>query len=93
MVSDIEVHNISKVFEYYKRETGMKNFIRNFWHREGLYKEAVHDLSFSVERGNMCHVGAEWRGEDHYGQAIVRHPVPCRRNSPCQGISTLGAEE
>lgn len=54
MASDIEVHNISKVFEYYKRETGMKNSIRNFWHRERLYKEAVHDLSFSVERGEIC---------------------------------------
>lgn len=54
MISDIDVQNISKVFEYYKREAGMKNSIKNFLHRERLYKEALRDLSFTVERGEIC---------------------------------------
>lgn len=54
MSVDIEVRHLSKTFEYYQREAGMKNSVKSFFHREKLYKEAVRDLSFTVEKGEIC---------------------------------------
>lgn len=52
-MSVIVVEKISKHFEYYKKEEGIKNSIRNLFHRERLVKEAVKELSFSIEEGEI----------------------------------------
>ncbi|EFM12349.1 ABC transporter related protein [Paenibacillus curdlanolyticus YK9] len=49
----IVVRNLSKTFEYYKKEVGLKSSLRNLFHRETLHKNAVSDVSFEIEKGEM----------------------------------------
>lgn len=49
----ITVEHLSKEFTYYKKQEGVKGSFRNLFHRETLTKEAVQDISFCVERGEM----------------------------------------
>lgn len=49
----ITVEHLRKEFSYYKKATGIQGSLRNLFHRETLTKEAVRDISFSVERGEM----------------------------------------
>lgn len=49
----IKVNRLSKSFEYYKKELGLRNSIRNLFYREKLIKEAVKEISFEIEEGEM----------------------------------------
>jgi ABC-2 type transport system ATP-binding protein len=49
----IQVQHLSKSFDYYRKELGLRNSLKNLFHREKLVKEAVHDISFVVEEGEM----------------------------------------
>lgn len=49
----ITVEHLKKEFTYYKKMTGLKGSLHNVFHREVLTKEAVRDLTFSVEKGEM----------------------------------------
>jgi ABC-2 type transport system ATP-binding protein len=49
----IQVRHLSKSFEYYKKELGLKNSIKNLFYREKLSKAAVNDISFEVQEGEM----------------------------------------
>ncbi|KWX81158.1 multidrug ABC transporter ATP-binding protein [Paenibacillus riograndensis] len=49
----IEAAHVSKSFEFYKKEEGIKSSFKNLFHREKLIKDAVKDLSFSVEEGEI----------------------------------------
>jgi ABC-2 type transport system ATP-binding protein len=49
----IKVERLSKSFEYYKKELGLRSSLRNLFHRERLIKEAVRDISFEIETGEM----------------------------------------
>lgn len=49
----IEVENLSKQFSYYKKDVGLKSSIKNLFNREALYKQAVKDVSFTVEEGEI----------------------------------------
>lgn len=49
----IEVAHLKKEFSYYKKAVGLAGSLHNFFHRETLIKEAVRDISFSVERGEV----------------------------------------
>lgn len=49
----IEVNNLNKTFKYYEKDVGLKNSIKNLFHRKELSKEAVKDISFSVEEGEI----------------------------------------
>ncbi|MCL5999703.1 MAG: ABC transporter ATP-binding protein [Chloroflexi bacterium] len=49
----IDVKHLSKSFDYYKKELGLKNSLKNLFHREKLSKEAVNDISFQIEAGEM----------------------------------------
>ncbi len=49
----IEVEHLKKEFSYYKKATGIKGSLHNLFRRETLTKEAVRDISFSVEKGEM----------------------------------------
>jgi ABC-2 type transport system ATP-binding protein len=48
-----EVNHLSKSFEYYTKELGMKNSVKNLFYRKKLIKEAVRDISFVVDEGEM----------------------------------------
>ena len=49
----IYVEHLKKDFSYYRKETGIRGSLHNIFHREKLIKEAVKDISFSVEKGEM----------------------------------------
>ena len=49
----ITVEHLRKDFTYYRKMTGIKGSLHNLFHRESLTKEAVRDISFSVEKGEM----------------------------------------
>lgn len=52
-VSTIEVKSLSKEFDYYKKEQGLKGSFNNFFNRKKLTKKAVNSISFSVEEGEI----------------------------------------
>jgi ABC-2 type transport system ATP-binding protein len=47
------VDHLSKSFEYYKKELGLKSSIKNLFHREKLTKEAVRDINFEIPDGEI----------------------------------------
>ena len=49
----ITVEHLTKEFTYYRKATGLRGSLHNIFHRESLTKEAVRDISFSVEEGEM----------------------------------------
>jgi ABC-2 type transport system ATP-binding protein len=49
----IDVNHLAKSFDYYKKELGLKNSIKNLFYREKLSKEAVAGISFQIEPGEM----------------------------------------
>jgi ABC-2 type transport system ATP-binding protein len=49
----ISVNNLKKNFDYYKKEAGLRNSLKNLFHREKLIKEAVKGISFEIEEGEI----------------------------------------
>src|SRR5512136_333378 len=49
----IRVDHLTKSFDYYKKELGLRNSLRNLFLREKLTKEAVRGISFEIEAGEM----------------------------------------
>ncbi len=49
----INVQNLSKTYEYYKKQPGLMNSLKSLFKREKLYTEAVKAVNFSIEEGEM----------------------------------------
>ena len=49
----IEIKNLSKSFERYKKEPGLLGSIKGLFWRETFQKQAVKDVSFSLEEGEL----------------------------------------
>jgi ABC-2 type transport system ATP-binding protein len=49
----IKVKQLSKSFDYYKKELGLKNSIKNLFYRQKLTKDAVNGISFEIAEGEM----------------------------------------
>lgn len=49
----IDVNGLSKSFDYYRKELGLRSSLRNLFKREKLIKEAVRGISFEVAEGEM----------------------------------------
>lgn len=63
-LSIVKVNNISKNFNYYTKEEGLKNSIKNLFHRKKLVKSAVKDISFKIEEGEIVgFLGANGAGK------------------------------
>lgn len=52
-MAGIQVNGLTKQFFYSKKEVGMKNSFKKLFHAEKEMKEAVKDLSFEVEQGEI----------------------------------------
>lgn len=50
---NIEVAGLRKEYTYYKKEVGLKHSFKNLFYREKLYKEAVKNISFEIEEGEV----------------------------------------
>lgn len=44
----IHVNGLTKSFDYYEKELGFENSIKNIFHREKLIREAVRGVSFEI---------------------------------------------
>jgi len=49
----IEVRNLSRNYEYYRKRPGIEGSLRGLFRREKLIAEAVKDISFSIEEGEL----------------------------------------
>jgi len=49
----IQVKNLSKTYEYHKKRPGLWASLKGLFHREKLFKEAVKEINFSVEEGEL----------------------------------------
>src|SRR3990167_459895 len=49
----IEVKNLTKKYEYYKKAPGLLASVKSLFHREKLYTEAVKNISFTIEEGEL----------------------------------------
>ena len=47
------VEHLSKSFDYYQKELGLKSSFKNLFHREKLVKEAVRDINFEIPDGEI----------------------------------------
>ncbi len=52
-MSVIEVKNLSKSYEYYKKQSGLWASAKSLFHREKLFAAAVSDINFSIEEGEL----------------------------------------
>jgi ABC-2 type transport system ATP-binding protein len=60
----IEVNHISKDFKIYTRPKGFMKTVKSAFHREYQVKQAVHDISFQIERGEIVgYVGPNGSGK------------------------------
>lgn len=49
----IEVKRLTKSFDYFKKEPGLKGSIKSLFWRETFYKHAIQDVSFQIEKGEL----------------------------------------
>ncbi|MDI6778541.1 MAG: ABC transporter ATP-binding protein [Patescibacteria group bacterium] len=49
----IEVKNLSKTYEYYKKQPGLWASVKGLFRREKLYKEAVKEINFEIGEGEL----------------------------------------
>lgn len=49
----IEVKNLSKTYEFYKKQAGFVNSLKSLFHREKLFTQAVKEMNFSIEPGEF----------------------------------------
>ncbi len=52
-MNSIEVKNLSKTYEYYKKAPGLKASLKSLFHREKLFTEAVKNVNFSIAEGEI----------------------------------------
>lgn len=52
-MSEIEVQLLTKQFSYYEKQVGLKSSVKNLFSRKKLYKDAVKNVSFSIEKGEV----------------------------------------
>ncbi len=50
---DIEAKNLSRTFEYYRKQRGLSGWLKFLFYREKLHAEAVKDISFSIDSGEL----------------------------------------
>jgi ABC-2 type transport system ATP-binding protein len=52
-MSVINVKNLSKSYEYYKKQPGLWAAVKGLFKREKLFKKAIKEINFSIEKGEM----------------------------------------
>lgn len=93
-MSTIILENLNKTFDYYTKAAGIKGSLKNLFRREKLTKEAVRQVSFSVEEGEILGLlGPNGAGKTTTlkmlsgilyptsGQALVNGYVPWERKN------------
>jgi ABC-2 type transport system ATP-binding protein len=93
----IDVKGLTKTFDYYKKEPGLKGSLKGLFWREKLYKDAVKEISFQIEEGELVgFLGPNGAGKTttlkmlsgilypSSGEALVGGYVPWKREAAYQ---------
>lgn len=49
----IDVENLNKIYKIHEKQEGFKNSVKDFFDRKYMYKEAVKNVTFSVQKGSI----------------------------------------
>lgn len=83
----IEVKHLSKHYQIAKRQEGMWGAVRSLFHREYITKEAVNDISFSIEAGEMVgYIGPNGAGKSTTIKMLTGILVPTAGELMVNGI-------
>lgn len=86
-MSIIEVNGLQKEFFIAKRETGVMGAIKSLFKREFTKKEAVKDISFSIEKGEMVgYIGPNGAGKSTTIKMLTGILVPSSGDVRVNGI-------
>ncbi|OGH64251.1 MAG: hypothetical protein A2821_02000 [Candidatus Magasanikbacteria bacterium RIFCSPHIGHO2_01_FULL_41_23] len=93
----ISVKNLSKTYEYYKKQSGLWNSVKSLFHREKLFTEAVKNISLEIAEGELVgFLGPNGAGKTTTlkmlsgilyptsGEATVLGYIPAKRQSAFQ---------
>lgn len=97
MSTSIHVRNLSKTYEYFKKEMGLTGSIKSLFWREKLYNEALKGISFEIDEGELIgFLGPNGAGKTTTlkilsgilyptsGEAVVLGYVPWKRSPEYQ---------
>lgn len=63
-MSKIIVSNVTKTFKVAKRNSGLRSALKSFFKREYVYIDAVKDINFSIEEGEIVgYIGPNGAGK------------------------------
>lgn len=83
----IEVENVRKEFMIAKRETGMMGALKSLIKREYIKKEAVKDISFSINEGEIVgYIGPNGAGKSTTIKMLTGILVPSAGNVLVNGL-------
>jgi len=82
----IHTENLSKIYEYYEKDIGIKGSLRNLFKKKRLYKEAVKGLNIDIEEGSI--VG--FIGLNGAGKTTTLKMMTGILKPSCGNISVLG---
>lgn len=98
----ISVSNLSKEYKTYTKESGLSNSIKGLFHRNYIIKEALHDISFQIEEGEIVgYLGPNGSGKSTTlkilsgllyptkGKVIVNGFVPWERKDEYKKIFSI----
>ncbi|MEQ2528737.1 ATP-binding cassette domain-containing protein [Bacillaceae bacterium CLA-AA-H227] len=86
-MSIIEVNGLHKEFLIAKRETGVMGAVKSLFKREFTKKEAVKDISFSIEKGEMVgYIGPNGAGKSTTIKMLTGILVPSDGDVRVNGI-------
>lgn len=87
-MSIIEVTNVSKQFKIAKRETGMLGALKSLVKREFIEKQAVKDISFNIEKGEMVgYIGPNGAGKSTTIKMLTGILVPSGGHIKVNGLT------
>ncbi|MDP2656048.1 MAG: ATP-binding cassette domain-containing protein [bacterium] len=52
-MSEIEVQQLSRSYEYYRKQQGLSGSLKSLFYRQKLYAQAVQNVSFSIKSGEL----------------------------------------
>ena len=87
-MSYISVDGISKIFKVTKRNSGLKSALKSFFKREYVYVDAVKDISFKIEKGEIVgYIGPNGAGKSTTIKMLSGILLPTAGNIKVNGLN------
>ena len=86
-MSYIKVDKISKTFKVSKRNSGLKNALKSFFKRNYVFVDAVKNISFSIEKGEIVgYIGPNGAGKSTTIKMLSGILLPTAGNIKVNGL-------